>query len=322
MKHLFPILIILLTLASCTNKTRQEIEGVWLGYERTSVLNNDTTDDDFHLILSIDKDSIQALNFKFITSGNRDSISNSSYILSGNSLIVARNSESDTFGIDVLNETTLVLSKSKNKFIYTKLRKALTKEWNFDFVGKAFTISDSSTIIDTIEFLDSSTLLTYNSELERPTQTFEWRVRDYSGYKFLIIDSPEIPVFLLVEDVGNNFKLKREPNDQLNYHLKIIEFETKFNRDELIGEWIGKSNKPDNNLSFIFDSDSLKMNDITGGKMIKSNYTLTLSGERILFYNYIIQNFMLYRINSINEESLSLTRISKIKDTFNLMKNK
>ena len=134
MKHLFPILIILLTLASCTNKTKQGIEGVWLGYERTFVLNNDTTDDNFHLILSIDKDSIQTLNFKFITSGNRDSISNSSYILSGNSLIVARNSESDTFGIDVLNETTLVLSTSKNKFKYTKLRKALTKEWNFDCV--------------------------------------------------------------------------------------------------------------------------------------------------------------------------------------------
>ncbi len=322
MKNLITVLLVSLILASCTEKSKTGIEGVWLGYEKTFVLNNVTLVEDFHLILSIGKDSIQGLNFKYITNGHRDSISSSAYMLSDNNLIVTRNAESDTFGIDLLNATTLILSTKDNKFKYTKLKKAPTNEWDFDFVGKAFTISDSSLVIDTVEFLDNTTILTYNSELERPTHVFEWRIRESSGYKFLIIDSPEIPVFLLAKDVGNNFVLKHEPNDKPNYHLKNIEFETRLKRDELIGEWEGKSNTPVNNLRFIFDSDSLQMNDITAGKLIKSDYSLNLTGEKILFYNYMIKVLLIYRINNINKESISLTRISGLKDSFILTKKK
>ncbi|PKP47048.1 MAG: hypothetical protein CVT94_12600 [Bacteroidetes bacterium HGW-Bacteroidetes-11] len=322
MKILISLLVALQILSSCTDKSNQKIEGVWLGYERSFVLNNDTLVEDFHLILSIGKDSIQGLNFKYITDGNRDSITNSSYKLSDNNLIFAQDSNSFTLKYELLDENTLILSSEDTKYRYTKLRKEYTKEWNLDFAGKIFTISDSSMVIDTIEFLDNETILTYNSELERPTHVLEWRIREYSGYKFFIIDSHEIPVFLLTNEAGNNFKLTREPNDQQYYYLRSKEFETRFNRNGLIGEWKGKSNKPENNLRFIFDIDSLQMNDITAGKMIKSYYSLNLTGEKILCYNYVTQNLMIYRINNLNEESISLTRISSIRDSFTLAKKK
>lgn len=76
--------------------------------------------------------------------------------------------------------------------------------------------------------------------LERPPQVYEWRLIEYLGHKLLIIDSHEIPVFLLELSEGKHFKLKREPHELPLYYLNQTDFQQKVNRNMLIGEWTGK----------------------------------------------------------------------------------
>ncbi len=323
MRHLITTLIILLFFISCSSdKTKQGIEGNWLGYERTFFLDNDTMFDNFHLILSIDKDSIKAINFKFITHGNRDSLSKSSYMLSDSKLIVTRNPESqDTFTIELLNETTLILSNSKSKYKYSKLTKPSTKSKNIDLEEKIFTISDFVQVFDTIEFLGNKTLLMYNLYSEE-IAVLEWRIRKYLDHKFLIIDNREIPVFLIEPTEENNFELKREPNEEAKYILQNIEKESGIKQTDLIGKWTGKSNKPDNKLTFIFDYDSVQMNEFTGGEMVTATYSLNLSGTKMFCFHKYASDNMFYEIDKIRNDSMYLKRLTPIKDSFVLTKVK
>ncbi len=317
MKYLILIFIVAIFLTSCINNSEHGIEGDWLGYERTFVVDNDTISDNFHLILSISKDSIKAINLKIIAHGDRDSISISPYTLSGNSLIVSSGRESpDTLAIDVLNETTLILSTSKSKHIYSRLVKSETKSQKTELERKMFTISDSTQIIDTVEFLDNSSLLTYNSKLGRPNQLFEWRDRKYLGNEFLIIDSHEMPVFLIEANDKNDYELKRSPNDTIEYKLNSIDFQEKLTRNMLFGKWVGKSNVPDKDISFNFSIDSVQMNEFTGGQIVTGIYSLNLSGTKLFCFHEYVGEIIFYEIEKIRNDSLFLNRLAPIKDSF------
>jgi hypothetical protein len=317
MKYLISILVATIFLASCMNSSEHGIEGDWLGYERTFVVDNDTMSENIHLILSIGKDSIKSRNFKFITHGHSDSISTSSYTLSENCLIVSsgRNSP-DTFAIDVLNETQLILSTSKNKLKFSRLIESETKSQKIELERKMFTISESTQIIDTVEFLDNSSLLTYNSKLGRPNQLFEWRDRKYLGNEFLIIDSPEMPVFLIEANDNNDYELKRSPNDMKEYNLNSIDFQEKLTRNILFGKWVGKSNVPDKDISFNFSIDSVQMNEFTGGQIVTGIYSLNLSGTKFFCFHEYVGEIIFYEIEKIRNDSLFLNRLAPIKDSF------
>jgi len=317
------ILITVLILTSCINKPNLDIKGDWLGYERIFIHGNDTIVDNFHLILSIRNDSIYARNFRFITHSNQDSLTKSTYVLSDSNLIAKGNTESqDTLSIEFLNEKTLVLSTAKYKYKFSKLTRLTTEKSNFIFTKKVFTISDSVQIIDTIEFLSDSTILTYNFDLDRPNQIHEWRKRKYLGHSLLIIDSREFPVFLLETDKENNIGLKREPNESARYKLKRNEFEPEFTHSMLIGAWSGKSNKPDNELIFIFDFDSVQMNEFTGGEILTTKYSLNFFGTKLFFFHKYASDNIFYKIKKINHDSIFLTRLSPIKDSFILTRTK
>lgn len=310
-------------MTSCIDNSQQRIEGDWLGYERTFVADNDTMSGNFHSILSISKDSIQAINFKFIAHGHRDSISISSYILSENNLIVSSERDSpDTLAIDVLNETTLILSTSKNKYKYSRLVKSKTTTHKVEFARKMFTISDSTQIIDTIEFIDNSSILIYNSSLGRPNQIFEWRIRKYLDHEFLIIDSHEMPVFVLDIDTEDNVVFKREPNEPIEYSLNAIQYHKKFKRDMIIGEWYGKSNIPDNEVSFKFNIDSVQMNEFTGGEIRTGTYSLNLIGTKMFIFHEYAGEVLFYEIEKIRNDSMVLKRLAPIKDSFVLTRDK
>ncbi|MBU2553304.1 MAG: hypothetical protein KKF98_02520 [Bacteroidetes bacterium] len=299
------------------NNSEHGIEGDWLGYKRTFMVDKDTMLDNFHLILSISKDSIKAINFKFIAHGCRDSISKSSYSLFGNSLIVSSDRKSpDTLGIDVLNETTLILSTSKSKHIYSRLVKLETKSQKTELGKKMFTISDSTQIIDTIEFLDNSSLLTYNSKLGRPNQIFEWRVRNYLDYEFLIIDSQEMPVFLIDAIDTNHYELKRNPDDNIEYNLNSIDFQEKLTPNMLFGKWIGKSNVPDTDISFNFSTDSVQLDELTGGLIVTGTYSLNLNGTKMFCFHKYAGEVIFYEIEKFRNDSMFLNRLEPIKDSF------
>lgn len=299
------------------NNTEHEIEGDWLGYKRSFVVDNDTMSDNFHLILSIGKDSIEAINFKFIAHGDRDSISKSSYTLSGNSLIVSSDRESpDTLAIDVLNETTLILSTSKSKHKYSRLVKSEAKSQKTELERKMFTISDSTQIIDTVEFLDNLSLLTYNSKLDRSNQIFEWRVRNYLDNEFLIIDSHEMPVFLIDAKDKNHYKLKRSPNDKIEYNLNSIGFQEKLTRNMLFGKWVGKSNEPDKDISFNFSTDSVELDEFTGGLIVTGTYSLNLNGKKLFCFHEYVGEIIFYEIERFRNDSMFLNRLAPIKDSF------
>lgn len=305
------------------NNSEHEIEGDWLGYERAFVDDKDTISDNFHLILSISKDSIKVINFKFITHGHKDSISKSSYILSGNNLIVSSDGESpDTLTIEVLNETTLVLSTSKDKLIYSRLVKSETKSQNTALERKMFTISDSTRIIDTVEFLDNSSLLIYNSKLGRRNQISEWRVRNYLDYEFLIIDSHEMPVFLIDAKDKKHYKLKRSPNDKIEYNLNSIDFQEKLTRNMLFGKWVGKSNVPDKDISFNFSTDSVKLDEFTGGQIVTGTYSLNLNGTKLFCFHEYVGEIIFYEIENFRNDSMFLNRLAPIKDSFILTREK
>ena len=323
MRHFITTFIILLLLSSCIDSSQHGIEGDWLGYEETFFLDNDTMTDNFHLILSIDKDSIRAINFKYISHGNRDSLSKSSYIVADNNLIVTNSPKSpDTLKIEVLNDSAMTLTTANNKYKYSRLSKSKHETQKIELVEKMFTISDSTQVIDTIEFLDNSTILTYNSDLKRPNDVLEWRIRNYLGHKFLIIDSREIPVFLLIPAHENDFELQREPNEVAKYILQNIEKESGFKQTDLIGEWTGKSNIPDNKLTFIFDYDSVQMNEFTGGEMVTATYSLNLSGTKMFCFHKYASGNIFYEIEKIKNDSLFLKRLNPFKDSFVLTRTK
>lgn len=321
MKYLISILVATIFLASCMNNSEHGLEGNWLGYERIYVVDNDTMSDNIHLILSIGKDSIKSRNFKFITHGHRDSISTSSYTLSENYLIVSseRNSP-DSFAIDVLNETQLILSTSRSKLIFSRLIESENKSQKIELERKMFTISDSTQIIDTVEFLDTSSLLTYNSKLGRPNQIFEWRVRKYLGNEFLIIDSHEMPVFLIEANDKNNYELKRSPNDTIEYNLNSIDYQEKLTQNMLFGKWVGRSNVPDKEISFNFSSDSVQMNELTGGQIVTGTYSLNLNGSKLFCFHEYVGEIIFYEIKKIRNDSMFLNRLAPIKDSFILIR--
>jgi len=299
------------------NNSELGIEGNWLGYERIYVVDNDTIMDNFHLILSISKDSIKSRNIKFITHGHRDSISTSSYTLSENYLIVSSGRNyPDTFAIDVVNETKLILSTSNSKLIFSRLIESETKSQKIELERKMFTISESTQIIDTVEFLDNSSLLTYNSKLGRPNQLFEWRDRKYLGNEFLIIDSHEMPVFLIEANDKNHYELKRSPNDTIEYNLNSIDFQEKLTRKMLFGKWVGKSNVPDKDISFNFNIDSVQLNEFTGGQIVTGTYSLNLNGTKLFCFHEYVGEIIFYKIEKIRNDSLFLNRLAPIKDSF------
>jgi hypothetical protein len=323
MKHLTTFLIIILTLTSCIDKTKNAIEGDWIGYEKTFVWDTDTITDNFHMVLSISKDSIRAKNFKFITNVNRDSVFMSSYKVTDSIIILTSNSKSiDTLTIDVLNDTVMILSTSQTKYKYSRLLKPIKKPNNIELVSKMYTISDSIQIIDTVEFLDDSTILTYNLRLKRANQIYEWRLRDYLDHKFLIIDSPNIPVFLVTANTEKGFVLMRKPNDLIKYYFNVAEFQKKITRNMLIGEWSGKSNIPDNEVLFKFYSDSLQMNEFTSGEILTGTYSLSLTGTKMFCFHKYASGNIFYEIEKIRNDSIYLKRLTAIKDSFILTRTK
>jgi hypothetical protein len=323
MRQLNTVLILLLFLSSCIDKKQQRIEGDWLGYERTFVLENDTVSENFHIILSINQDSIRAINFKYISHGNRDSLFLSSYLVSGDKLIVTNNAKSvDTLTIDLLNDTFMILANTKNQYKYYRLSRLNTKSQKVDLVGKMFSISDSIQVIDTVEFLTNSTLLTYNLELERPNQIYEWRVRNYLDCEFLIIDSHEMPVFLIDANDKKHYKLKRSPHDKIEYDLNSIDFQKKLSRNLLFGKWVGKSNVPDKFISFKFSADSVQLDEFTGGQIVTGTYSLNLNGTKLFCFHEHVGEIIFYEIENFRNDSMFLNRLAPIKDSFILTSEK
>lgn len=144
MRPTITIIILTLFLTNCIDETKNGIEGDWIGYEKTSILGNDTFTDNFHLILSIGKDPIRAINFKFITNGDRDSLSTFSNIISDSNLLITNHTKIvDTFSIEVLNDTAMILSISENKYRYSRLLKSTTETQSIALCEKMFTLSDS-----------------------------------------------------------------------------------------------------------------------------------------------------------------------------------
>jgi hypothetical protein len=323
MKYITTFLITLLFLTSCIDQNTSGIEGDWIGYDRTFVLGKDTVVDNFHLILSINQDSIRVINYKYIVDGNRDSLSVFSYLLINDSLIVyPGNGSLDTLKVDFLNATTLILSTSENKYKYARLFKSNKKTKETELTGKMFTISDSIQIIDTIEFLDNSTSLSYNKKLERQNWLHQWRLRDYLGNELLIIDSPEIPVFSLNTIDSKCFILKREPNGLIEYNLEGIEFQKKLISNMLFGEWAGKSNIPEKTVFFKFQTDSAQMNEFTGGEILTGTYVLNLSGTKMFCFHEYANELITYEIKGLRNDSLFLNRLTPIKDSFVLTRIK
>jgi hypothetical protein len=228
----------------------------------------------------------------------------------------------DTLTINLLNDTLMILANAKNHYKYSRLSSLNTKSQKIDLVGKMFSISDSIQIIDTVEFLTNSTLLTYNLELERPNQIYEWRLRDYLGHKFIIIDSQEVPVFLITKKTEKCFELKLDPNEVNEYDLNIIEFTQKFKHNLLIGEWSGKSNNPENEGVFKFDADSVQINEFTSGEIVTGIYSINLDGTKMFCFHKYASERIFYKIEKIRNDSLFLNRLNPIKDSFVLTKVK
>lgn len=306
-----------LFLTNCNHEYRHPIEGNWIGYHEGLIFGKDTVGANFHAILSIDKDSIIARNFKYITDGNRDSISSRSYKLVDSILITNQNTKSpDSVKIEFLSNNRLNISTTESVSLYTRLLKHKNEIQTFNLVGNTFTISDSIQVIDTIEFLDNSSFLIYNLYIGGISHIQEWRIKQFLGYSLLIIDDPELPVFFIRRTQNNNYELSVKPDSQIKWYLKELERNNKIEKTILLGKWTGKSNIPDSNIEFEFDLDSVRMNDITGGEIIKQEYILNLNNDLVFIYNSKNYRIMRYRINDIKHDSLFLSRISPFKDSF------
>ena len=318
-KQFLIILSILLILTNCNYEFTNRIEGNWIGLKQTIVFDKDTIVENFHLILSIDKDSISTRNFKLIDS--RDSLSKSSYLLIDSILIISQNTKStDSLKIDFLNNNLIELSIPNTKYTFARLVDPPPKPQTINLAGNIYTISDSIQVIDTIEFMENKSLLIYNL-YSIPTLLNEWRVKQYLGFSFLIIDNPEIPVFFVQKTAGK-IELKREPESNIGWVLKKIKKEKKFKRSELIGKWTGKSNRPDIELNFIFDFDSVQMNEFTGGEMVTAKYSLNLNGTKMFCFHKYASGNIFYEIENIRNDSLYLKRLTPIEDSFVLTKVK
>lgn len=92
---------------------------------------------------------------------------------------------------------------------------------NIELTGNIYVISDSSGQNDTIEFIDDKTVFIYNLYLEEPITIRNWRIRNFQGNSFLIIDDQEIPVFM-IEKINNEFILKTDSYSNKKWKMKKI----------------------------------------------------------------------------------------------------
>lgn len=185
-----------------------------------------------------------------------------------------------------------------------------------------FSVTDSIQVIDTIEFLDESFSLSYNANVGRLDFLYKWRIKDYLGYKLLIIDNHHFPNFFIDTDDNKNFRLRRNPSELMAYSLNDIEVQNDLNREKLMGEWRGNSNRPDKPVSFTFIKDSVIMNDLARNSFISDRLQLNLNNEKMFLFNSYILDIVFYKIDLISNDSLSINRLYPIKDSFILTRKK
>lgn len=213
----FKIFVLTFILTSCVDSSIQKIEGDWVGYKSIRYTNNDSIINNLHFIISFEGDSVCVRNYKYIEDGNRDSIRSSSYILFDSIIILGF----DSLKVEYLDQNKLILSRNNIKYLHFRISKG-NQNFNNKLTGNIYVISDSSSLNDTVEFIDDNTVFISNLYLEEPKTSRNWRIRNFRGNSFLIIDDQEIPVFMIEKINKNDFILKTDSYSDKTWKMKKI----------------------------------------------------------------------------------------------------
>ena len=211
---------VVMIFTGCNDQPDYELSGHWIGYKATRVMGEDTVKENFHLIMNIRGDSMFVRNFKYIRWGERDSLSKYSYRVSNDSMISYYKEDSYKVRIVESTKEELVLSPGQSNLYYRRLYDKIPGETAADLAGNTYTISRFGRIIDTARFWDNNVVEMYNAQLGRRNQAFQYAQKIYAGHLFLVIDSPELPVFMVREARDGTFELKKEPRDTAGFVMR------------------------------------------------------------------------------------------------------
>ena len=215
-------LAMMLILASCSDQTTYSLDGDWIGYKAVRAFSGDTIQDNFHLLLTFQGDSLYVRNFKYIRGGDKDSLSIYSYRIQGDSLISIDQENVYSFEIIEQARDELVLSTGRTELYYRRLDGTTPKIAPVELAKNTYTISRYGEVIDTAKFWDDQTVEMYNRALERPHEAFYYAIKNFAGHDLLVVDSPELPVFMIRETGEGIFELKKEPRDTAGFMMQKV----------------------------------------------------------------------------------------------------
>lgn len=218
----FILAIGFLAVIACSEGQGYDISGNWIGYKAARIINKDTMQDNFHLLLTFRGDSIFVRNFKYIREGDKDSLSVYSYSIHGDSLITTDKEGTYFFRIVEQNSGELVLSTGRTKLFYRKIDNIKAAGPPTDLSKHVYTINRYGKLIDTARFWDNQAVEMYNRALKRPHKGYFYSIKKFAGHELLVIDSPQLPVFMISQAGEGTFELKKEPLDTAGFLMQEI----------------------------------------------------------------------------------------------------
>jgi len=322
--NLISVLLVFYWITGCNSNPYSELSGVWVGNCRATYFNNDpdTFSISYEMIMEINDDSITFRNYTHVLY-DKVNASSVAYYIDDDTIVIGNNPEFDRKKFTIIDKNQLELSDSNSNIIYTRFVESTAALSTLELRGKMFSISFENEIIDTIEFLDESSVLVYNGSKDqfRAASLFPWITTRYRNYNIIKFDPYQLS--FIFKEGENKYVLKQSPTNDRAYTFETILIKQRISKDDLIGEWSGYSEFPPNDLYFRFDQDSVLMNDGTGGELKTFKYDFSVSGKYLFTsFNEIIYMPMLYRITALNCKQIELKRRVYVADKFVLSKAK
>ncbi len=240
MKLIPQIIGILLLISGCNSKEK-ELQKNWIG--KYSVHHENTNDESIdggqRRILKFSRDSLTIKNFYFDFITDTNYTHNAQYSLDSDFLIIYDKDKRDTFKIELSKD-----SISLNYFDYYPRRSVFEKlpEYELDYQKSElndFLTSSSFEILDSIriEFRDNARLITPNFDFSIGDNQI-WMIDEFEKELFLVIDGLFGFVLHISEINKDNFKGTIYGNQNKEIVFNKLSGETKFNIEDLKGEWV------------------------------------------------------------------------------------
>ncbi|HPS83458.1 MAG TPA: hypothetical protein PLA88_04015 [Bacteroidales bacterium] len=229
MKKISIVLLSVMILTSC--KTNYNLQGIWFGAK--SIYDNDEfSKSALPLLMDFSDDSVFVQSLKRNEQERNANTHMFDYSIRKNKLVV----DTVTFIIEHITSDSLHLSLAENRkveYFFTK-QEPLISPKDPGFYHHAYALT-SSTVSDTIEFINDSTALSIGQRFNSGWRCSTWNIVEYKQMRFLILENMMTLYFLMKEMPDHSICLQ-------SYFLNEKVFDcrpviTKRDTSGLAGKW-------------------------------------------------------------------------------------